>query len=310
MKGKLLCTLQSLPQPFGCALLMGFFLTGCFEQDEQMHGQMAGLRAELKAAQEDAEKTRAELLELRQSDSSEQRDHVPSSDELRAARERIADLERDLAAARAQPAPAAPAQLGMDLNGLRALASQMQKDLTEKVTVLADLVQAQASMAELLDVTVRRIQPPQEIATAFSSSVVFGLRDGQGRDLRLEFPVKAGFDGVWNMPTVEDVKQHYAQAIQRDAAVPQPQPAAAPIQPSSDIATPFADSSGTPTIMVNWGGSAAVPTPSTQPSQAQVPSPLPAPSPPANVPQPGTPAETKVHAPVMPVERDIIIRFD
>lgn len=305
----------------GGALLL---LSSCLGEDEQLHQQMKSLRAELNAAEQKAAEAEEKIRELQSKVPQIPSTPAASPDdaaELASAREKIATLEKQLAEAKATPASSAPVQTA---ESYKELAKHLQTELMQKVSELSDLLQAQIPSADVQDVTVKRIRPPEEIATAFSSAITFTLLDRSRQPVPLSFPVQAGLDGTWKIPTVEDVKRVYADVSQ---GVPQSAPASAPQTtpgtPSAvaSNAAPAAPSGGGAgfvkqsdgSILVNWDDSAPAartPTPApattaaaTPPRQAPAPTPAPAPA-------PAAPTTPNIPAPVMPVQQDIIVRFE
>ncbi len=309
------------------AVFAGVLLSGCLGEDEQLQQQLRDLRAEVKAAEDRATEAEEKVREL--SSKVPEPATTPSVSAvdpaaLKSAKDRIAQLERELADAKAAPPPSsAPAQTA---ESYKALAKQLQTDLMQKVSELSDQLQAQIPSADVQEVTVKRIRPPEEIATAFSSAITFTLLDASRQPVPLSFPVQAGLDGAWKIPTVEDVKRVYGEVAR---GIPQSAPAsntaatgspAAASQPASGTAAaPGAGQAGfvkqsDGSILVNWDENARAAAPSPPPATASAPSaPAPAPSAAAPTPQPAAPprpAAPTIPAPVMPVQQDIIVRFE
>ena len=307
----------------GGALLI---LSGCLGEDEQLHQQMKSLRAELRAAEEKVTEAEERIRELQSKESSTPVTPAAGSvdsSELSAAREKIAALEKQLAEAKAAPPSKAPVQTA---ESYKELAKHLQTELMQKVSELSDLLQAQIPSADVQDVTVKRIRPPEEIATAFSSAITFTLLDRNRQPVPLSFPVQAGLDGAWKIPSVEDVKRVYADVSQ---GIPQSAPAS-PAQPApgspSGVATnppPAAPSGGGAgfvkqsdgSILVNWDDSAPAARPSAPAASTTASTPPPSTpaqpaAAPAPAPAPATPSTPNIPAPVMPVQQDIIVRFE
>lgn len=313
-------------RPAAVSALAGLLLSGCLGEDEQLHRQLQDLRAELKTAEDRAAEAETKVREL-SAKVSETPPPAPVSAtadpaELKSARERIASLEKELAAAKASPpAATAPTQTA---ESYKELAKQLQTELMQKVSELSDQLQSQIPSADVQEVTVKRIRPPEEIATAFSSAITFTLLDSSRQPVPLSFPVQAGLDGTWKIPTVEDVKRVYSdmargipQSAPAVAAAPSQGAAPAAAQPTQPASAPASgggsfvkQSDGS--ILVNWDGNASAAPPAPAPSPALAPAaatlqPPPQVSQPA---QPQRPAAPAIPAPVMPVQQDIIVRFE
>ncbi len=307
-------------RPAAVSAVVCLLLSGCLGEDEQLHRQLQDLRAELKTAEDRAAEAETKVREL-SAKISETPPSAPVSEtadpvELKSARERIATLEKELAAAKASPpAATAPTQTA---ESYKELAKQLQTDLMQKVSELSDQLQSQIPSADVQEVTVKRIRPPAEIATAFSSAITFTLLDPNRQPVPLSFPVQAGLDGAWKIPTVEDVKRVYSDMAR---GIPQSAPAltaAAPSQgaapaaaqptqpapaPASGGASFVKQSDGS--ILVNWDGNASAAPPAPAPSPALAPAAA-TPQPPPQVSQPAQPQRPAV----MPVQQDIIVRFE
>ena len=310
------------------------FLSGCLEGDAQVHQELRALRTELQKAKETNEEFAAKLKEAEEKVREAGRAATPAPTlpaeadpaELKKAREEISRLEKALAEAKAAPAPQPAASPSLSAAGLKELAKQLQADLMTKVNELSDQVQAEIPTADLQEVTVKRIHPPQEINTAFTSAITFTMLDSRRQPVPLQFPVQAGLDGTWHVPTVADVQRVYAglengapgAAAPALASAPAPQQAAG--SPSAPAAQPPSPAGGTFSrgpggeIIVDWGDktqAAAPATPAPAPAVSATPTPAaPMPSAPAPAPVAPVPVQPTTPKPVMPVQQDIIIRFD
>lgn len=281
------------------ALLM--VLPSCSQDDAQVLQQLSELKARLAKAEEAAQSGSAPTRNGPEGES-------PA---LSAAQARIRDLEARLAAAESR---AATSSSNPVLN-LQELARKMQADLVTKTEELRGLVESTAPSANIQEITVRRIKPPQEIASAFSSAIIFTALDPKQRSLRLEFPVQASLDGAWKLPTVKDIEKSYEEAL---TAVSNPAPSLGATAP----AAPGPQGTGTApstfrqvddkTFQFAWdnprngptGSPAASPAPP-QPSAAPI-------NPTAGLrpPQAPAPAQPTVPKPVMPVVQDVPIQFE
>jgi hypothetical protein len=247
----------------------------------------------------------------------------PSAEELARAKAQITELERQLAAASAAPAP----QMGkFDMDRM---AEKLESDLAGKAKQLGEVVQKQAPADTIEEVSMKSITYPPEIVTPFSSAITYTITvAGGGRSLRLMFPVTADLGGSWKLPTPDEVQRAYKAA--RDQ--PQGAPIATgggtvPVPPSTPGGSPGA--AGAPRMtqrtdgvfVFDWGdGAAANPAPQPpQPGYTQTP-PTPPPAPGGNTPPPpnrpaapappAAPQPSAVPPPVMPVVGDRVIRFD
>jgi hypothetical protein len=310
----------------GVVILLG----GCAKEDEELQRQLVETRAALTA------KTKA----LEQAESQRTSQPPPpapappsaeSTAELAKARSRIAELESQLAAAQQQaPAPAAPAKLDMD-----ALKDKLEGDLTNKAKVLRELLLKQAGVAHIDEIGIRGIEYPPEIIAPFRSAITFALSASDGRQLRLVFPVTADLEGSWSLPGPDKVQQAYKQVKDAPPAAPAESTVAAnpaetaraangPTLSSPSTAPQTPPPSGfrqidSSTFQFDWGdgkGGAkgrSVPAPAaaatTTPSAPVVSAPQQTrPAVPAAPTAPAQP-EVAVPKPVMPVQRDIIIKF-
>jgi hypothetical protein len=318
--------LQILSRVFGLAIAASsLFLTGCLEGDEQLHQTVRGLRAEVQKAKETQESLVAQLneaqakikqLESQPATSNTLANAAPADSnhaaELQAVQQKVVELEGALAEARSGEVAG-----GLTAESLRQLAKELQTDLMTKVNELSDQVQAKIPSADLQEVTVKRIHPPQELATAFTSAITFTFLDGNRQPLPVRFPVQAGLDGSWRVPTVEDVQKIVSGVASGElqSATPSQGLASAPAAPAGGggLAGPASAGAGRPTfdkqadgsIVINWDANAAPAPP--PPMTTGTPSPVGTPAP---GPAPATPRQPAVPAPVMPVQQDIIVRFD
>ena len=281
------------------ALLM--VLPSCSQDDAQVLQQLSELKARLAKAEEAAQSGATPI----------QNGPDGESPALSAAQARIRDLEARLAAAESRVATSSANPI---LN-LQELARKMQADLVTKTEELRGLVESTAPSANIQEITVRRIKPPQEIASAFSSAIIFTALDSKQRSLRLEFPVQASLDGAWKLPTVKDIEKSYEEAL---ATVSNPAPSLGATAP----AVPGSQGPGTApstfrqvddkTFQFAWdnprngppGSAAASPTPP-QPSAAPI-----NPTAGLRAPQAAAPAQPTVPKPVMPVVQDVPIQFE
>jgi hypothetical protein len=311
------------------ALAGVLLLGGCARQDEELQRQLVETRAALAAktkALEQAESQRAAPPAPAPAEPS-----AASAEELAKARARIGELESQLAAAKQQAAPAtpsAPAPAKLDLDSLR---EKLEADLTGKAKTLREILLKQAGVAHIDEIGIRGIEYPPEIIAPFRSAITFALSSSDGRQLRLVFPVTADLEGSWSLPGPDKVQQAYRQV--KDAAPAEPAVASAPVdtpRPASTLPAPAPPSqppgSAPPasgfrqldsnTFQFDWGdGTKGGSKMRTDPQPAAAPSaPVAAAPEPTKRAAPAAPAapvqpEPSVPKPVMPVQRDIIIKF-
>lgn len=395
------CKIGEPPARFGyraqvcVAALITLGLSACSEQqDAQLQMQMAELRAaldktkkELDVAQAEAAKAAAASPPASTSSTGGGADKAA----LTAAQTKIATLERELGEARAAASKSAStpptSTKTVSLEGLKELVKKMESDLVTKTGELRDEVDKKLNTSVIQEITVRRIQPPPELANAFSSSILLTVLDPRNQPIRLEFPVRADFDGVWRMPTTEDVLKQFEDLKAGRIAVPtvaatapettsksatatpatQPTTSTQQRTTAAPSATPAGAPGGgsVPTVTIDFGdrprggpapaATTSTPAPAPQPaaprsvqtpagapggggavptvvvdfgdrpraSSAPAARPAPAPSAPPSAPtpisnfspsapQPSAPAPrpSGAPAPIMPVQRDVIIKFE
>lgn len=312
------------------AWFLPVILVGCLDGDEQLNQAVRELRAEVQKAGEVNESLTSQLNEANskirelekkpataQEPQSKQTDAALAA-ELEAAKGRIAELERAVASADKSGKGGT-----LTAEGLRDLAKQLQTDLMVKVNQLSDQVQAKIPSANLQDVTVKRIHPPEELATAFSSAITLTFLDVGGQLVPLKFPVQAGLDGSWRVPTVEDVQKVFANAasggglaaLQASTPAPAPTPTQAPaapqpVAPSPSPGTGSSMGGGHPEIVIVWDPEAPAARPTAPAPNPTPTASVPAPPPVAPPQAPAVPQQSSVPAAVMPVQQDIIVRFD
>lgn len=312
------------------ALTAALVLCGCAREDEELQRQLVETRAALAA--------KSKALEEAESQRNSPPPSAPapapapasmeSTAELAKARSRISELESQLAATKQRaPAAAAPAKLNLD-----ELKDKLEGDLTNKARTLRELLLKQAGVSHIDEIGIRGIEYPPEIIAPFRSAITFSLSANDGRQLRLIFPVTADLEGSWSLPGPDKVQQAYKQV--RDAPPDSANVASAPAEaPSPATATspprpappPPSSPSGfrqvdPNTFQFDWGDAAKTgaksrsgqPATSTATTTASAPG-VSAPQQPKTV-APTTPAapaqpEVSVPKPVMPVQRDIIIKF-
>ncbi len=302
---------------------------GCAREDEELQRQLVETRAALAAAKQAL--AQAESQRASQPAPAPAAPSAASAEQLATARSRIADLENQLAAAK-QPAPVAPAPAKLDLDSLK---DKLESDLTGKAKTLREILLKQAGVARIDEIGIRGIEYPPEIIAPFRSAITFALSASDGRQLRLVFPVTADLEGIWSLPGPDKVKQAFNQV--KDAPPAEPVAASTPAETTAPPArssvanaAPAPGNSSPPqtagsgfrqvepnTFQFDWGdGAKGAPNARTAPPPSTAPSSPPTaaasqPARPAVPTAPAPPAQPEVSAPkpVMPVQRDIIIKF-
>lgn len=291
-------------------------LPSCSQEDAALQSQLVEARAALDAKSKALEKAESELAR-----SQNHSGGAASSEEVAKLKARNSDLEEQLANARAQNAESGKApKFDMD-----AMAAKLEDDLTVKAKQLRELIQKQTTGGKVDEISLKAITYPSEIVTPFSSSITFSMLMDTGKSIRLMFPVTADLSGVWLLPGPDAVQKAFQQAqsqpAQQVATAPAPAVNGAggsfPAAPAA--AAPVANTGGGAsmrqvdgnTFVFNWGDAPAGNAPA-QPRQAPAAAPSAA-APIAAAPQapaPAAPQQSAVPAPVMPVQRDVVIKFD
>jgi hypothetical protein len=281
------------------AFLGLFFLSACWD-DEQQVRELVQLREKLSLVEkkaveavEEADTARRELSEAAASAAGK-----GMADRLKESQKRISDLEAQLAAAHQQPAAAEakPAESG---SSFRDHARQVQENLMKQMGVLSDSLQSRHTGPSLEEITVKKIH------SGFRSEIVFGVLGGDGQKRHMAFPVEADLEGQWNLPSVDIIAKHLG-ASPAPNPPPQPELAQTPA-PSLAAPAPAANLPASPlpvsdTIVIQWSEApgkpavAVAPTPPPPASAKPATAPAPTPKPPP--------------APIMPVTKDVQIRFD
>jgi hypothetical protein len=326
---------ESPHQGFGIFLrctLAAALLAGCAREDEELHRQVVELRADVQAKNRELEELRAKAANT----SSQTPTAPPSSNaELTKAQARIGELEGEVAKlnaklndqAKSQPEPATSISMKFDADSIK---DKLENDLTRKASELRDLVLRQSGITSISEISIKRVELPPEVITPFHSAITFTLLDN-GKPLRVQFPVTADFGGSWRLPSPDKIQQACQQAREQMAAgtPPAPPPAESPgaspapatpsPAPARTVASQSPSTNRTPsmrrvdsnTFVMDWGDKPAA-------APAQSPSATPS----SSAPAPGSglrtpsgqgaapaPASPNVPPPVMPVQRDIIIKF-
>lgn len=194
-------------------------MPSCFKGDEELQRQIIELRASLDAKDKAAEKTQAEVAELQSkmqrsgNNSNASPGPSGSSEELARANVKIAELTKQLEAAKAQAASSATADASATPKiDMDALAAKLEEDLTRKAKQLRELVQKQTPSGRIDEISLKSIEYPPQLVTPFSSAITFNVSADGGQQLRLQFPVTADLGGSWKLPSPDDVQKAYKQA--------------------------------------------------------------------------------------------------
>lgn len=328
------------------ALMLAFLATlggGCAKPDEELQKQIVELRAELQSKTKALEEAKAKTSTVTPPTPVTPATVGPSAAELAQAKARVGELEGEVAKLKTanaaldeklknQPSPASDKPISMKFD-VDVLKDKLEDDLTKKAAELRDLVLRQHGVTAINEISVQRLQLPPEVITPFHSAITFTITDN-GKPLRVQFPVTADFGGSWRLPSPDKIQQACQQAREQMAsgggpgAEPPPAPAPPPSspQPARSVAStpPAGSGNRTPkmkqvdanTFVMDWGDNKGSPSATGQPTTVvHTPSPSSTPNNititnAPNMPEHSNPAPAKnVPPPVMPVQRDIIIKF-
>lgn len=287
-----------------CALFCLFSIPSCWE-DEQQIRELRQLREKLTLADRKAVESAeaADVARRELSEAATAKADKGIADRLQESQKRISELEAQLSAASQRPAADAPKPANSS-SDFRSHAKQVQENLMKQMGVLSDTLQSLNTGTSLEEITVKKIQ------SGFRSEIVFGVLGGDGQKRNMAFPVEADLDGHWNLPSPAVIAKHLG-AVPSQSPKPHPQmaqtPASSPVTPTP---APVANNPASPlpvsnTVVIQWDetparSAAAAPTArpptTTQPAAAPVAPAAPTPKPPP--------------APIMPVTKDVQIRFD
>jgi hypothetical protein len=289
--------------PWTGALLCLFFLSACLDDEEQVR-ELRQLREKLssleKKAAESAKEAETARSELSAAASAAPTDNGMAQ-RLQESQQRISDLEARLAAAQQQPAEAAakPAEAA---GSFRNQARQVQENLMKQMGVLSDSLQARHTGPSLEEITVKKIQ------SGFRSEIVFSVLGGDGQLRKLSFPVEADLEGHWNLPSLEVIAAHLGAAPSQN---PPPQPVlaqtTAPPAPAPVANVPASPRPAAETIVIQWDQTPGRPSVAAAPATTTPP---PAATAPAMMTPPPAAAPKALPKPIMPVTKDVQIRFD
>ncbi len=299
--------------------MLGIAMLGipsCGENEEHVL-QLRQLREKLAATEKKAAEVTSALETARQA--------KPTKDEsgemaqkLAAAEARAAALESELQAMRKNvPSTSSGGNAPNSVESFKLLLKQMQADLLKKTQGLAEAVVQEyngkkGEAITIEETTVKRLKPPAEITSAFQSAVVFKIIDANNQQRVLEFPVQAGLDGQWRIPSVADVRQHVSApsvATTSGSQSSQSQNVGHPAVSATTETGVRSDAiasggSATPTVVIQWDKTA------TPPPKAPAPPSSSAPSAAATSQRPAQSPARTVPKPVMPVQQDVQIRFE
>ena len=285
-----------------CALFCPLFLSGCMEDEEQVR-ELRMLREKVSVAEKKAAEAALEADTARRELSAAAATASTAADSgmaerLQESQKHVAELEAQLAAARRQPVK--PAESG---GSFREHAKKVQENLMKQMGVLSDSLQARHSGPSLEEITVKKVQ------SGFRSEIVFGVLGSDGQMHNMAFPVEADLEGNWNLPSVEIIAKHLGapppqtQPTQPVLAQQTPaQPTAAPASPAAAANLPASPLPVANTVVIQWDQTPGRPAVAAAPANNPA-----APAKPAAAP---TPVPKAPPAPLMPVTKDVQIRFD
>lgn len=150
--------------------------------------------------------------------------------------------------------------------------------------------------------TLQSVQMPENLYP-FTSEISISLRSSDGKPYQLDLPVKANYAGKWFFPDANEIVERI-NAVKSVAPITEKE--AAGNQAPSKSRPPMMSVDGT--IVIQWGDAPKSPPPSHKTSESTATS---APSAPASTPVPTPPpAPAPDKQPVMPVNRDVHIKFN
>jgi hypothetical protein len=327
--------------------LLTAFGAGCAKPDEELQRQIVELRADLQMKAKALEEAKAKASNATPPPPVTPSAPGPTMTELTQAKSRVSDLENEVTKLKTAnetlverlkhlPPPQEPNQpISMKFDA-DVLKDKLEDDLTKKAAELRDLVLRQHGVTAINEISIQRVELPPEVITPFHSAITFTVMDN-GKPLRVQFPVTADFGGSWRLPSPDKIQQACQQAREQMASGRTPEtetaPSSLPAPPSAQASRSVA---GTPTpnsgnrapkmkrvdsntFVMDWGDNKASPSATGQPSSV-IHTPAPSESSSSNTtvtnapvapghPAPAPPSSKNVPPPVMPVQRDIIIKF-
>ncbi len=294
------------PQTFLCFLSLvvvaSLTFAGCDLSDPGMEEKLARSQAELEALRRDL-KTAQEQIESLRGELKKAHDTASPA----AAAGTGASATQSVETSAFQPVPAEELEEGYVL-AARQLRRKLDSDLQE---------------AKVVGFTMYNVEVAPAVTNPYTSRVKMEFTKQDGSHVIVDLPVGADFRGSWTFPTIDEIRGEIARGgtpspvptvVASTPATPsESQPSASTPQPVSEpTVEPMAP--GAETIVVDWGDGAGMqPAQPTAPRQQtsgppqEVPSSLT--SPPAAA-QPPEVSQPSIPAPVRPVDRDVIIKFD
>ena len=173
------------------------------------------------------------------------------------------------------------------------------------------VIESKLTSFSIASYTLHSVRMP-ETFYPYNSSISLALRCNDGRSFQLDFPVRADFSGKWVFPDTNEI----VARIEAAKNVPLPSekpvnngipagPEAKPLMQADETRVIAWPDSAKPAASFSNVPSASTPPPSTNP----VTPPTKPPNQPSN-PQPQPPAPAASKPPVMPVNRDVLIKFN
>ena len=175
-------------------------------------------------------------------------------------------------------------------------------------------IESKLTSFSIASYTLHSVQMPESFYP-FNSSISLALRSNDGRSFQLDFPVKADFSGKWVFPDTNEIVARIEAA--KNVQPPSENPANnnAPSKQGTQMRSPLMPVDGT--VVIAWPDSVKpaasfsnVPSASTHPLSTDPVMPPPKPGNQSSTPQPPPPAPSGNKPAVMPVDRDVLIKFN
>lgn len=269
----------------GCSVA-GLFLGACGGQSPDLEERIAQLQKELDRTQNEL-KTANQALEA-------------SKEELARAKSAPGNTKVEPTAASPTPAPART-QLPVPSRDV------LEASYIAEAKVLKKQLQERLKQYTLGSFTLHNVILPDN-QFPISSWISLAFQAGDGKQYRLDFPVKADLAGKWVFPEPEEIGRRISEGKKVTATTDSSQksaPQTAPKEPTSS--TVPADS----TVVIQWPGSSPAPQAPQAPQTPQTPQ---APQDPNKSRAQTSPAKPQTSPPPgpkqsIPADRDVLIRF-
>lgn len=280
---KKLCSKGNPHSPVVDAVLLAactatFFLGGCSDHSQQVEEQVTQLQKQVDQLQGQLQTANRDLSNARD------------------------EASRAKAGGSAENKPAS------DAGGSAALPSKeaLEESYETSARALRKQVESKLTNFRVDSCTLHSVQMPESLYP-FTSNISFSLRANDGKAYQMDLPVKADFSGKWIFPDTGEIVTRIEAAKNTPPATPAP---AGNNLPAGQAETPPPKMAVDGTIVIQWPGSPNLPS---RPSRAADTSPTPPetplqPSRPQVAPPSPSPQNSNP-APVMPVNRDVLIKF-